>query len=513
MPSDYSLSEVVRHWAQRSPGHVAVADECSVLTYAQWDALADLTARTLMATDVYDGDRVLYLGRNRATHPIVAAAASRVQAILVGANWRLSAEELAKILDDSEPKVAFVDVEFRPLFEAARGQTSSAVDPVWLHGAAGIEDLSRWSMACDVELPVLVPQPDDVAVLVYTSGTTGEPKGVMATNWQIGAAARRIAQAGALDNARFLLVLPLFHVSGLCWLTVVSQRGGTLVLLADASPASIEKAVCEHQVTDTMLVPALIQMLMDEPGGQPGSYASLRSMWYGGSAISLPVLQRMTTYFAGVQFHQGYGMSETNGPICMLSAEDHRDPGDNLASVGRPLPGIDIQIVDPDTGEVVDSGQIGEVRTRSEQNCLGYWRRPEETRKLLADRWLRTGDLGYVATDCLFLVGRLNDRIITAGENVYAGEVEAAIAELPGVVEACVVGIPDYQWGETVAAAISLDGTGATEADQIIDQCRTKLAHYKCPTRVVLISALPRNATGKVIRNEVIAMFDAVSTR
>jgi long-chain acyl-CoA synthetase len=506
-PSDYSLSEVVRYWARTSPDRAALIDDLGVISYARWDGTAQMTASMLHTLGVERGDRVLYLGRNRSAHPIVAAATSRIRAVLVGANWRLSAEELAKVVGDADPTVAFVDSEFRAVFEAASAITSIAPHVVWLDGVLGVVDLERWSARAADDVMLSTPQPADLAALVYTSGTTGEPKGVMVTNEQIGVASTQVALTGSLDDSRFLLVLPLFHVSGLSWLSVISQLGGTLVLIADASPSNVERSVATYGVTDTMLVPALIQMLMDETGARSHSYQSLRSLWYGGSPISLPVLRRMTTYFPNVRFYQGYGMSETNGPICFLSADDHRNPGENLSSAGRTLTGVEIQIVDTDGGRAVGQGQIGEVWTQSKQNCAGYWRRPDATAKLFAGDWLRTGDLGYLQDGCLFLVGRLNDRIITAGENVYAGEVEAAIAELPGVVEACVVGIPHYRWGETVAAAVLMERAAAADPQEIIAACRSKIAHYKCPTNVLVVDELPRNATGKIVRREVTALF------
>jgi long-chain acyl-CoA synthetase len=506
----FSFSEVVRYWATRTPDAPAIVDEDRRVSYSEWDLLAQRGANRLLECGVGRGHRVLYLGRNRAAHPIIAAAASRVGAVLVGVNWRLGVTELTQVVENADPTVAFVDTEFSDAADVALRQLASTTTTVWLDPADDRRSLEQWWSVSSQHQTAYVPQPGDEAALNYTSGTTGEPKGVVITNGQMAAAVARTARAQPADNSRFLLALPLFHVAGLTWMTTICYLGGTIVPLADASAASIERSVLQRGITDVVLVPALIQMLMEAPGADPGSYRSLRSVRYGASPMPQPVLRRMREWFRpNVRYYQGYGSSETAGPICSLGPEDHQVELKQLNSAGRPCNGVELRIVDIDSHEEVTDGNVGEVWTRSDQNCAGYWRRPEATAALFSDGWLKTGDLGYRDEGYLYLTGRLNDRIITAGENVYATEVEAVLVELPGIAEASVVGIPDNRLGETVVAAVVLRPGETAEAEDIIAACRRELAHFKCPTRVRIVSGLPRNAAGKVLKHEVARGFVA----
>src|SRR5882757_2496804 len=503
-PTRYSMSEVVRHWAARQPGRPALRGETETLTYGQWDAVAERVCARMRDRGVCGGDRVLCLGRNRASHPVLMAAASRARAAMVGANWRLAPRELGYLIGNADPKIAFAEREFAAVLNEALPSGIAQPPVVELSGVDGFDDLRSWSAAgTQASSGASTPRPDDIAALNYTSGTTGEPKGVVITNAQLGAAAARPAPWVLGQDTVHLLASPLFHASGMAWLATVSYAGGSVVPLPDADPTLVAAAIAHHRVTDAMLVPALIKMLMDDPRVEQASFASLRFLAYGASPIPQPVLQRMRTFFGGVELGQGYGLSETVGPITYLTAEDHRAGGRRLASAGRAAEGVELRIVDPDSCEEVGVGQPGEVWTRSTQNCCFFFRDTTDTENLFCDGWLRTGDLGRVEDGYLYLSDRLKDMIVTAGENVYATEVESVLVEIADVAEACVVGVPDERWGETVAAAIVVAPGASLDARRIIEECRANLAHYKCPTRVWLAAGLPRNATGKVMRTEV----------
>jgi len=508
VPDGYSLSAVVDHWSIVQPNHPAILTDTVMLTYSDWAALSGRLAVRLSARGLRPGDRALYLGRNRAAHPVIMAALSRTRIAIVGANWRLDARELAYILSDAGPRIAFVDPEFSATFKSACETASTSPEVVLLDGADGLDSLRDWSRNAPL-LPLPGPPGlDDIAALNYTSGTTGQPKGVIVKNSQLGQYLARPNPVPTSTETVFLIATPIFHVAGTCLQLAVSYRGGTIVPLPDADPVNVSAAIERHRVTDTMLVPAQIQFLLAEPTATSDSMKSLRRLQYGASPISLPVLEHATSRFPDLELCQAYGLSETVGPITYLGPEDHRRGGEILRSAGRIATGIDIRIVDPDTSVDRPPGQIGEVWCRSDQNCAGYWGRPAENATLFSGLWLRTGDLGYLREGYLYLTARMNDLIISAGENIYASEVEAVLVQVDGVSEACVVGIPDRRWGETVVAAL-VPKPGAKLAPRLtITACRERLAHYKCPTAVKVVDELPRNATGKVLRHRVGSWFE-----
>lgn len=509
----YSPGQAVRDWAARNPQHVAIVGDAASLTFAEWDRRADRLSAALAGCGIGPGDRVMYVGRNRAAHPVAMVAVSRLRAVTVAVNWRLGVSELAHIVEDSQPRVVLAEREFEQGFCGALDRTGLHPEIVWLDGAAGLEQLAAWNPGMSSQVMPGIPRGDDVAALIYTSGTTGAAKGVVITNAQLGAVVSRNVPWRLSEESVFLLALPVFHVSGMGLSLTISYLGGTVVMLADADPARVASAICEHRVTDTMLVPALIQLVIDDPQASPDQFATLRSLSYGAAPMPRPLLERTARYFAGVELAQGYGLSESVGPITYLTAEDHRAGGRILASAGRPIDGVEVKTADPMSGHDVGAGEIGEVWTRSNQNSSGYLNRPAETSQLFADGWLRTGDLGYVEDGYVYLVDRMKDLIVTGGENVYASEVEACLVRIPGVAEACVIGIPDPRWGEAVVAAVVPRPGAAIEPGQIIAAARTELAHYKCPAAVHLVDSLPRNTTGKVLRRDIRALLTATDAR
>ncbi|WP_319449796.1 MULTISPECIES: class I adenylate-forming enzyme family protein [unclassified Mycobacterium] len=497
-----TLSDVVRARAHGNPDQPAVLDPLVSLSNADWDYWADLVSTAMRAAGVGSSERVCYLGRNRATYPILAAAAARVGAALVSMNWRLSAEELRHVLDDSRPCLIVAEREFHATLTDALANSRVAPKIVWIDGGAGLADLRTWTAS--VKSAPSAPHHvaagvDTVGLINYTSGTTGQPKGVVVTTSQLRASVTGPQLVHCDVDTRFLVMSPVFHVAGSVLVAAVAWLGGAIVLVPDADPLEIATAVARFGVTDAMLVPALISAVMKDERIAPQAFSGLRTLSYGASPISQPTLEKMTKWFGDVDFVQGYGLSETVGPICTLTADDHRRGGRILQSAGRPLPGVEVKVVDPQTKVEVAAGEVGEIWIRSDQNCAGYWCRPTATAELFVKGWLRTGDLGRIDEGYVYLCGRLKDLIITGGENVYASEVEAVLARQPGVAECCVVGVPDERWGETIVAAVVAETGCAVDAATLIAACRSRLARYKCPTEIRFVSELPRNATGKVL--------------
>ncbi|PRC45978.1 long-chain fatty acid--CoA ligase, partial [Mycobacterium sp. ITM-2017-0098] len=303
--------------------------------------------------------------------------------------------------------------------------------------------------------PGVVTGPDDLVLLMYTSGTTGLPKGVMLSNTNYVCKTGGVAGPWKFDaDAVSLAVMPLFHMAGSGWAFAGLWQGACTVVLRDVDPTAVLDAIARHGITNMLLVPAVIQFLLDTPGIEDIDVSSLRVVVYGASPISDDVLVRGMKRFGGV-FAQVYGMTETTGSITQLDGEEHVPQ--LLRSCGRPYPWVQIRIVETDSavGEAAP-GTVGEVWTRSDQNMLGYWDNPEATAATLTpDGWLKTGDAGYVDADgYLYLHDRLKDMIVSGGENVYPAEVENALMTHPEVVDVAVIGVPDQRWGEAVKAVV-----------------------------------------------------------
>ncbi|MHB8430177.1 MAG: AMP-binding protein, partial [Acidimicrobiales bacterium] len=311
-----------------------------------------------------------------------------------------------------------------------------------------------------------------------------------------------------------LVAMPLFHIGGSGWALCGMSQGGHTVIVRDVDPAEILSLIQTHRVTETFVVPAVLLYLLGTPQLAVTDVSSLRTIFYGASPITQETLVRSMKAF-GCDFAQVYGLTETTGAITSLMPEDHDPSGSRshlLRSAGRPFDHVEVAIIDPETCRPVAEGVVGEVWTRSEQNMLGYWKKPVETSSVLSeDGWFRTGDAGWIDADgYLFLHDRIKDMVVTGGENVYPAEVENVLADHPWVADVAVIGIPDDLWGESVmAVVVRADGAPDDDsvASDIVDMSRERLAHYKCPSSVVFVDSLPRNPSGKVLKRELRAPY------
>jgi long-chain acyl-CoA synthetase len=348
--------------------------------------------------------------------------------------------------------------------------------------------------------------PTDVAMQLYTSGTTGLPKGAMLTNANLGTLLPHVGPWWQFDETSVNLVcMPLFHIGGSGWALVGMGVGCHTILCREFVPAEILATLERHQVTNALFVPAMLQLLAMAPGAAGRDYRALRSIVYGASPITNEVLVRSMQTFP-CPFVQVYGLTETTGAITQLPAADHAVQGPRarlLRSAGKPFPWVELRIVEPG-GRACAPGEVGEVWTRSVQNFKGYWGRDEETARALdTDGWLRTGDAGFLDEEgYLFLTDRVKDMIISGGENVYPAEVENALSEHPAVADVAVIGVPDERWGETVKAVVVRRPDATAEAADVITFARERLAHFKCPTSVDFVESLPRNPSGKILKRE-----------
>jgi len=498
------IGDVFRRWERETPDVEAVRYGEQAWTWAQWGERIRRAAQAQVAAGLRPGDRVAFLDRNHPACLETTLACSLVGTANAVVNFRLAPDEIGYVLADSEARVLFVGADLLPVLDQL-GDTLKAVERVVVVGGEA-DGYEAWLAAAPPVEPAYRPSPDDCFLQLYTSGTTGFPKGAMLT--QRGMCAHTVAVAEAVSFTRdsvSMVAMPLFHVGGTSWALLCMYAGGRTIVVRDLVPEAVLDQIVAQRVTHAFFVPAVYGFLLQVPGVAERDWSSLRCLAYGGSATPLPLLRRCLDAF-GVDFYQAYGLTEMSGVSTILGPADHRDPAhpERLASAGRPIAGVQVKVVDPATLAELPAGpdHQGEVWVRSEQHMAGYWGRPEATAEmLLDDGWLRTGDAGYLDADgYLFLTDRINDMIISGGENVYPAEVERVLVEHPAVAEAAVIGVPDEKWGETVRAVVVPAPGAAPDTAELIDFCRQRLAGYKCPTSVEVVDALPRNATGKVLK-------------
>jgi acyl-CoA synthetase (AMP-forming)/AMP-acid ligase II len=500
----FRLADPVRTQARETPDRAAVTFGDVSLSWRQLDTRSSQVANALIAEGVRPGERVAILARNSHRFYEVAFGVSKAGAVLAGLNWRLAAKEITAILQDAAPTVVLVD-------ELSSGLlTEEARAIAGLRRVVSIErEYDDWVGSAAAEDPAVEPADDDVVLLLYTSGTTGLPKGVELTNANLAISERLSRETwGFTAESVNLVGMPMFHIGGMS--AIVS--GGHTVVLRDLDPASIIDAISTHRVSHVFLVPAVVQSVLSHPGVDDADLSSLSLLCYGASPIGDAVLRRAIAVF-GCRFTQAYGMTETAGTVVSLPPEDHvpDDPERSglLRSCGRALPWVELAIVDPHTGTRAAVGEVGEIWVRSAMTMRGYRNKPEETTAtLMPDGWLRTGDAAYAdERGYVFLFDRFKDMIVTGAENVYPAEIENVLYAHPAIAEVAVIGVPHERWGETPKAIVVLRPGEQATAGELIDFCRESLARYKCPTSVDFVESIARNASGKVLKKDLRAPF------
>ncbi len=499
---------MIRQWARETPDAPMLTQGTTTLSWDEVYQRAKRVSHALQRSGVGVGDRVAFLDRNGSEYFEVLFGCVLLGAVSVAVNWRLAPTEIAAIVEDARAPILF----FGPDYGAVVKEVKALVDTV--HHWVDLDGLAEWRDAegtVERADPGFDPGPDDAVVQLYTSGTTGLPKGAVISGRNISSIlteADRVFHIGA--DTVSLVAMPLFHIGGTGWALAGMSRGGHSVILRDVDPTEALRIIEEHRITETFVVPAVLMFLLATPTLASTDVSSLRTVFYGASPISEDVLVRSMAAL-GCHFAQVYGLTETSGAITSLMPGDHDPDGPRahlLRSAGRPFDHIELRIVDTASGNDLPVGEVGEVWTRSDQNMLGYWNKPEETASVInEDGWLRTGDAGWLdAEGYLFLHDRIKDMIVSGGENIYPAEVENALLAHADVADAAVIGVPDDRWGETVKAIVVRAPGVSTEegvlAADIIAATRDRLAHYKCPTSIDFIDVLPRNPSGKVLKRE-----------
>ncbi|WP_225010375.1 MULTISPECIES: fatty acid--CoA ligase [Novosphingobium] len=493
----FTFDGFIRFWAADRPKRIALDGADGVLDFA---TLEDTTARIVGALadiGVTRGDRIAWFGRNSVLYFTLFFAAARAGIVMVPIGWRLAAAEATWIADNAEARAVFLGDGFEAMQDGF-----AALPRVQRCFTAG--EARGW---IDAARPAVFPPAggNDPVLQLYTSGTTGNPKGAVLSNMNLfGLRKQHAGQEPhqVLDDDEAILVtMPCAHIGGTGLGVNAMAAGLPAVILPEFDPRAVFDAVEQKGVTRFFIVPAALQMLLRHPDCGKVDFSRIRYIVYGASPIPLELLRECIAMFdAG--FVQAYGMTETAGTFCTLPPEDHTPEGNaRMRSAGRPLPGVEVRIVGED-GRVLPPGEVGEIQTRSTNNMICYWKLPEATRATLTDDgWLATGDAGSMDADgYVHIQDRIKDMIISGGENVYPAQVESAIYGHPDIAEVAVIGVPDEKWGEAVKAVCVPRPGHSVDPASVIAWTRERLAGFKVPKSVDVIDALPRNASGKILR-------------
>lgn len=504
-----SLADILDASAKRYPNKVAIRFHDRIFTYSELKERACRLASALQALGIRKHDHVVLISPNSHVSMELLYATAQLGAVLEQSNTRLSRVIMGELLEKSEAKVAFVSGR---LFQTASELTdlvSRPLEVIFFDNKCGQEDDYEDLLASAKPLTSRAEvKGSDAAVLLYTSGTTNIPSGVLLSHSAImhqGKVDREIT--GVTQESVQLCVLPLFHVTFIGALEALSV-GGELVILDVCKGSDIALAIKEYSVTHINLIPFLLDALTTYVEETTTTLDTLKLVLYGAEPIHIQLLEQAKRAF-DCAFVQGYGMTETTAAITMLRAQDH-EGNQHLATAGRPLPGVEIKVVGKDGAEC-SSPNVGEIIVKTEALMLGYYRDPEKTSEVIKDGWYYTGDIGYVdAEGYLHLVARKSDMIISGGENIYPQEISTCIKEMDEVVDATAVGVPDEHWGEAlVAVVVKKEGSHLSGAD-IIDYCAEQLGHFKKPNTVYFLGKLERNPLGKISRRDVYTLLDTL---
>lgn len=487
-----SLGDLLYRSARRAPTAPALGLLATAISFADLDARVDAVASTLLKQG-RACDRIAILGRNSAEQVELLLGILRAGQTALPINWRLAEREIAYILEHSGATRLFADAA---LFDTAR--RAMATHPIPLQ-SLDPDAFAAWRNPASAEvMPAIIR--DALALLMYTSGTTGLPKGVMLTHGNVLDSLKIFGEAPLNLGPEDVVFAPapMFHITGIGPVLRAVQTGARLIVAGQFDPHDAIQTMAHEGVTYTTLAPAMIQACLASPVFDETPPDRLRIVVYGGSPIAPATLEEARQRI-GCAFAQCYGLTETTGPVTILTPEDHA-PGRNLLlSCGRSPAGVEIAVVDTD-GRRLAAGETGEIIVRGPVVMAGYADNSEATAATIRDGWLHTGDAGYLdAEGHVFIRDRVKDMIVSGGENIYPVEVEKALAEHPLVTDVAVIGIPDEKWGETVLALV-VPGAPQPDTADLNAFCRQQIAGYKCPRRIEFVENIPRNAAGKILR-------------
>ena len=506
-PEFKTLSDISRYHRQHHANNTALIFEGRETTYTQLDRYANQTANGLSEW-VGSQDRIAVLAKNNDHFFELLMGAGKCGAVLVAINWRLAPPEVQYILKDSEASVLFVDEEYIPVAEKIRQDYPQLKAIISFQSEQkGIENYGHWRDRQSTQEPDCSVTGTDIAMQLYTSGTTGYPKGVQISHralLSLREADHLVAPWFQLDTDDVSLVaMPLFHIGGTAMSLVALYNGSTAVIVTTVDAGEIIELMARYKITRTFLVPAVIQLLLDHPSCHADAFKHLKALLYGASPIPAALLTRAMEVLQ-CNFAQIYGMTETAGSVVILQPDDHHDPSaKKMSSCGKSYPGIEIAIVDQ-AGLHLPADTVGEIIIKSPSLMTGYWKLPEATEKTIIDGWLYSGDAGYLDEEgYLYIYDRMKDMIVSGGENIYPAEVESVVFDHPEVNDVAVIGVPSEKWGEEVKAVVIKSTGSDLDEKKLIEFCRGKIASYKIPKSVDFVEDLPRNPSGKLLKREI----------
>ncbi|HEY7008570.1 MAG TPA: long-chain fatty acid--CoA ligase [Jatrophihabitantaceae bacterium] len=503
------LTQTLHRQVQQCPDATYSIFGSRTLTNAEVMDRVSRLAGGLHGLGVAKDDRVAILALNSDRYFQFLLGVAWADAVMVPVNIRWSVAEIAYSLVDAGVTVLFIDDAFARMLPALQAECPELTTVVYCgeaetpEGMIGMDDL----IAASQPMPDAHRGGEELAGIFYTGGTTGFPKGVMLSHRNLLVSALGCIASGAgTFGGQVLYAAPLFHLAAMWQWCSSSLVGSTHIVVSMFEPVSVMATIVKHQVNTTLLVPTMIQMLVDHPDLASYDLSCLGQLFYGASPISPALLERSRRMLPGTRFVQGYGMTETGPIVSMLSDADHDDPA-LRRSAGRGAPHASVKIVDPQ-GDEVPRGTVGEIIVGGEHVMKGYWNKPVETAEALRGGWMHTGDGGFMdERGYVFIADRIKDMIITGGENVYSTEVEAAVATHPAVAQVAVIGLPDADWGERVHAVVSVVDGAELTIDDLRAHCREQIAGYKCPRSLDIVTEFPISGAGKVLKRELRARY------
>ena len=496
-----TFDQIINHWAGERGDSPAIEQEGRVTTFADLDQSTRREIGLFQSRGLVKGDRIAWLGKNSDLHCQLYMAAARIGVVMVPIGWRLAVPEIAFILQDTGAKLVFAGEEFEETAEAVIHSLDTKPELIGeaaARAALAHHDAGEFEPAGD----------NDPILQLYTSGTTGNPKGVQLSNANI--LELRVAgnEAGVEWNHYetddcVLFAMPCAHIGGTGLINNAVANGVRCRVDAEFTPDGVLSAI-EAGATHLFIVPAALQMVVQHPRAAETDFSKLKFLMYGAAPMPLELLKEAVKTMPNAGFVQLYGMTETTGTVTALDPEDHSVEGnERMRSAGKAIPGVEVQIRAPDNSEL-PRGDIGEVCIKSPSNTAGYWKLPEATASTIdEDGWVHTGDAAIMDEDgFVYIQDRIKDMIISGGENVYPAQVESAIYGHPAIAEVAVIGIPSEKWGEEVKACVVAKPGMEIDANDVIAYTREQLAAFKVPKSIDVIPELPRNASGKILRRQ-----------
>jgi acyl-CoA synthetase (AMP-forming)/AMP-acid ligase II len=498
-----NIGELLTRRAFLSPGVEAVVEPAMAgrrIDFRELNARCNRVAHALRASGVQPGDRVALLLMNGAEFMESFFAGAKIGAVNVPLNWRLVADELEFILKDCGATVLLYAQDFAPLVAELQRRGNGTDLRCWVQlggtTAPFAQDYAAWMGAMPADEPALAGAEDDLLFIMYTSGTTGLPKGVMHSHRTVLWSAMNVtATADFHYKDRYLTALPLFHVGALMPSLCCVYVGVTQVILKAFDPKLAWELIRDERISTTLLVPTMLQFMQATYDKAVHDASTLR--WVLCGAAPVPVTLIKAYEAIGVEVHQLYGLTESCGPGCLIMGEDALQ---RAGSTGRAYFFTDVRVVDPD-GRDCASDEPGEIVLRGPHNMVGYWNRPDATAQTLRDGWLHTGDIGTMDAEGFVTIrDRMKDMLISGGENIYPAEVENMLLGHPALADAAVIGLPSPRWGEVPLAVVVAKKGAALTADELLAWCKGKLATFKLPKAAVVVAEIPRNPSGKILK-------------